>query len=174
MTETKDQIHIIATGGTIDCKFSPKEYKPVPQDESCIYAFITNYIKPHFKIKSSTVSMIDSLYMTDDIREDILKEIQSTSSDRVLITHGTDGMIATAQYLEKNLKKNNKTIILVGAMIPLTGFSPSDAGFNLGFAIGNIKYSISGVYICMNAQIFTPYNVVKNLEDSRFEFKEAS
>lgn len=174
MSENKQHIHIIATGGTIDSVFSPKEYKPIPKESSGIEEFIQNYIKPHFETSLSTVSMIDSLYMTDDIRADILKIIEESNQNLILITHGTDGMIDSAKYIEQNLKDKNKTIIFIGSMIPLTGFSPSDAGFNLGFAIGNLLNLISGVYISMNGKIFTPDNVQKNIDKSRFEFKENS
>ncbi len=172
MTDKQQNIHIIATGGTIDAHFSPKEYKPVPNDESYIKEFITNYIKPHFKVHHTTASMIDSLYMNDDIREKIYDEIAQSSHDKILITHGTDGMIKTAQFLSNKI--NDKSIVLVGSMIPLKGFSPSDGGFSLGFAIGNLLHLPFGVYISMNGQIFTADNVQKNIEKSRFEFKESS
>jgi len=169
MTDNKDTIHIIATGGTIDAHFSPKEYKPVPNEESIIEDFIKNFIKPHFDMKTSTVSMIDSLYMTKEIRGNILETIKKSNHDKILITHGTDGMIDTAKFIYDESK--NRAIILTGAMIPLKGFSPSDAGFNLGFAIGNLLNINSGLFIAMNGKIFTPDNIVKNLEQSRFEDK---
>lgn len=172
MTDKQQSIHIIATGGTIDAHFSPKEYKPVPNDESYINEFITNYIKPHFKVHHTTASMIDSLYMNDNIREKIHTEVENSAFDKILITHGTDGMIETAKFLQDKVSK--KTIILVGSMIPLKGFSPSDGGFSLGFAIGNLLNLQSGIYISMNGQIFTADNVQKNVEKSRFEFKENS
>lgn len=172
MTDKKENIHIIATGGTIDAHFSPKEYKPVPNDESYIKDFITNYIKPHFEVHHSTASMIDSLYMNDEIRKDIYNEIAKSKFNKILVTHGTDGMIETAKFLQD--KVQNKTVVLVGSMIPLKGFSPSDAGFSLGFAIGNLFHLNEGVHISMNGQLFHPNKVQKNIEESRFEYKEAS
>ena len=162
MAMTNDKIHIIATGGTIDAVFSPKEYKPVPNTKTAIPDFIINYIRPHFEITTSTVAMIDSLYMTDEIRAEILKEIQHVKCKKILITHGTDGMIATAKYLEKNKDLyKNATIVLTGSMIPLIGFSPSDAGFNLGFALSSLQNMPSGIFISMNGQIFEPFNTKK-------------
>lgn len=165
----KSVIHIIATGGTIDYQFSPKEYKPVPRPETVIPDFISDYIKPNFEIKSSTVSMIDSLYMTDEIRLDLIKEIKGSSAEKILITHGTDGMIETAQFIAK--EKFDKTIVMVGAMIPLIGFTPSDGGFNLGFAVANLRNLDRGTYICMNGEVFLPDDVCKNRDQSWFENK---
>jgi len=118
---------------------------------------------------TTTVSMIDSLYMTDDIRTDILKTIKKSNCSKVLITHGTDGIIDTANFIQTSAI--DKAIILTGAMIPLKGFSPSDAGFNLGFAIGNLLNLRSGVFISMNGKVFTPDKTIKNSEVSRFEDK---
>lgn len=170
MTQAAENIHIIATGGTIDCEFSPKEYQPIPRDKTVIPDFIRNYIKPHFDVEASTVMMIDSLLMTDEMREDIVAEVQASDAQRILVTHGTDGMIRTAKRLTD--LQLDKTIVLVGSMIPLIGFTPSDGGFNLGFAIANLLHLDSGVYICMNGQVFTADNVTKNLDKSRFEFDD--
>lgn len=167
MTDNNDKIHIIATGGTIDAHFSPKEYKPVPNQSSIIEDFIKDFIKPHFEITTTTVSMIDSLYMTEEIRTSIVKEINKTKHSKILITHGTDGMIDTARLINNVIR--NKTVVLTGSMIPLKGFSPSDAGFNLGFSIGSLLNLPIGVFIAMNGKIFETDNVIKNLEKSRFE-----
>jgi L-asparaginase len=171
MTDNKEHIHIIATGGTIDSVFSPREYKPVPNSQSYIQDFIEEFVKPHFTTSLSTVTMIDSLYMDEAMREDILRAVQESPNDKILITHGTDGMIRTAQKLEEAKESfQGKTVMLVGAMIPLKGFSPSDAGFNLGFAIAHLMREQPGIHIAMNGQLFTPANVRKNTEKTRFEF----
>jgi L-asparaginase len=74
----------------------------------------------------------------------------------------------TARFLATNLKKNKKIVILTGAMIPLTGFSPSDAPFNLGYAIASSKTLKPGIYVCMNGQIFNPNEVAKRISEGRF------
>ena len=54
----------------------------------------------------------------------------------VIITHGTDTMVETAELLgEAGL---DKTIVLVGAMIPYS-VRDSDAFFNLGFALAAVQ-----------------------------------
>ncbi len=54
-------------------------------------------------------------------------------------------------------------------MIPITGFTTSDAGFNLGFAIASFSGIDPGVYLSMNGGIFKATEVQKNEELLRFE-----
>ena len=74
----------------------------------------------------------------------------------------------TARYLKAHLKRKSKTIILTGSMIPISGFSPSDAPFNLGFAIAKVLELPAGVYVCMNGQVFSPEEVAKVVREGRF------
>ena len=48
-------------------------------------------------------------------------------------------------------------------MIPLEGFVPTDAGFNLGYAVAKSQDLKEGIYVCMNGRIFSPEEVVKKL-----------
>jgi L-asparaginase len=110
--------------------------------------------------------MCDSKEITDKTRQEIWKAIQSSKPSNIIITHGTDTIVQTAKYLsDKDL--GNKKVVLVGAFCPLT-FHPSDAPFNLGFAIGVIEHIKSGVYIAMNAQLFTSSNVEKDFSKLKF------
>jgi L-asparaginase len=53
-------------------------------------------------------------------------------------------------------------------MIPLIGFSPSDAPFNLGYSMASLKILKPEIYVCMNGQIFSPEEVSKRLSEGRF------
>ena len=53
-------------------------------------------------------------------------------------------------------------------MIPLLGFYPTDAPFNLGFAISKVQELQPGIYLCMNGETFTPIEVAKNLGEGKF------
>jgi L-asparaginase len=74
----------------------------------------------------------------------------------------------TAKFLKAHLKRNDQTIVFTGSMIPLLGFAPSDASFNLGFAISQVNELPNGIYVCMNGAIFSPDEVVKLLYEGRF------
>ncbi|MBI5733640.1 MAG: hypothetical protein HY973_01710 [Candidatus Kerfeldbacteria bacterium] len=53
-------------------------------------------------------------------------------------------------------------------MIPLVGFSPSDAPFNLGYAVAKVLELPPGVYVCMNGKVFEPEEVMKVLYKGKF------
>ncbi len=183
MTENKEKITFIATGGTIDSiptgdkvdsASNARTGRKVIKDTSGIPNYIEKMIAPHFDFEMKRVLMIDSLDINEDHRQTILKSIKETEGQKIIVTHGTDTMIETALFLEKNLKDNDKTIILVGSVFPLYEIHGSDAPFNLGYAIAQAQAKNSGIYLCMNASCFTPDKVLKNRKIGRFEFKEAS
>lgn len=107
----------------------------------------------------------DSLDMDADDRKLIREAVAGVDNDRVLITHGTDSMVETAQAL---LGIENKTIVLFGAMQPAR-MRYSDAMYNLGFACAAVQLLPRGVHLAMNGQIFDPLKVAKNRAQSRFE-----
>jgi L-asparaginase len=108
---------------------------------------------------------VDSLDMTDQHRALIRQAVESCDAEHILITHGTDGMVETANGLKEI---GEKKIILTGALQP-AAFSENDAVFNIGCAIGALQIVSSGVYIVMNGQIFDSSKVVKNRLKNRFE-----
>lgn len=171
MTENNKKISFLLTGGTIDGEYDPAQERKVIRAKSIIRDYIETTIKPHFDYDFKTLMMIDSLDMTNTHRAEILKGVSEAATDKIIITHGTSTIVETATYLSQHLPNNKKTIILVGAMIPLVGFYPSDAAFNLSYAVASSQHQKAGIYICMNGQVFTPDEVQKNLEHSRFEFK---
>ena len=167
-------IHFILTGGTIDKIYNPITEKPETNHKSVIPAYIENIIKPHKNITFETLCLKDSLEITQADRKKILEAINSTDIKKIIVVHGTSTMEETARYLEQNPPQDiDKAVVLTGAMIPLKEFPRSDGGFNLGFAIGAIEHIENGVHLCMNAQIFEPQNVTKDIETGRFSYKKA-
>ena len=47
----------------------------------------------------------------------------------------------------------------------------TDAPFNLGYAFGVLQKQKKGVYIAMNGTVFSYDNVIKNVQENRFERK---
>lgn len=74
----------------------------------------------------------------------------------------------TARYLKANLKRNNQTVILTASMIPLKGFAPSDASFNLGFALAQVETLPAGIYVAIQGKVFQPEEVIKLVGEGRF------
>ncbi len=162
------RLHIITTGGTID-----KVYFDAKSDYQVGDPVIGDLLRDLGVALSFTVESAmrkDSLDMTDADRALIRERADACEERHVLITHGTDGMVATGQAL-KGLA--DKTIVLTGALQP-AAFQRTDADFNIGCAVGALQCLPPGVYIAMNGRVFDIDNVVKNRAENRFEDLEAS
>lgn len=162
-------LHLLITGGTIDSIFDVTKDMVVVNDSSSIARYLESLIRPAFSFSQEIITLRDSREITDNIRAELARSIEKCTHDYILVTHGTYTMPATAEYLQKNLKSSTKRIVLTGSMLPLQGFAPTDATFNLGFAIASLFLAAPGVYLAMNGQLFTPGKVVKNIEAGRFE-----
>jgi len=118
-----------------------------------------------FRFQIIPILRKDSLHLTDADRALIHATIAAQPARHVLITHGTDSMIATANALAGIA---DKTIVLTGALSPAR-FRGSDAEFNIGTAVGAVQTLPAGVYIAMNGRIWDPLKVRKNVDANRFE-----
>jgi L-asparaginase len=163
-----DQIHFIITGGTIDSYYNPITGSTLPYEHSTIPHFIP-ILKLHEESVFTEVLMKDSRDITPADREKILRAIEGHPSKRVIVTHGSYTVGDTAKYLQKKMQKTDKTIIFVCSMIPLHGISPTDAGFNLGYAVAKSQDLTPGIYVCVNGRVFDPKEIVKILSDGRFD-----
>lgn len=157
------KISIIAVGGTIDKIYfdAKSEYEVGPPNIERVLAEL------NLSIAYSVNSLMrkDSLDLTDEDRTRIADAVTRDPATRILITHGTDTMVATAQALTH---VTGKTIVLTGALEPAL-FKTSDAVFNIGCALGAVQCLPAGIYIAMNGRIFRADRVRKNLEKNRFE-----
>ncbi len=158
------KVLFIQTGGTID-KDYPKTTKG--------YAFeitdpaverILEKMNPAFSWRVVPLLRKDSMEITENDRQMIFDECKNAIEDKIVITHGTDTMIQTAQFL-KALEK--KTIIITGAMRP-ERFSNSDASFNIGTALGGLNALQNGVYIAMNGSIYPWNECSRDLKTGQF------
>lgn len=161
------RIRILLTGGTIDKLYSVEEGE-LNFDESHVEEMLDR-ANVTAGIVVEELMLKDSLDISDNEREQILQACEACEEECVLITHGTDTMVETAELLgEAGI---DKTIVLVGAMIPYT-VRDSDAFFNLGFALSAVQLAPGGVYIAMNGELFDWDNVSKNYDEGRFECLE--
>jgi len=158
-------IQILITGGTFD-----KSYNHISGDlffEKTHIPEMLERSKCRLDVNVKTLMMIDSLEMTKKDIEKIIDECKKTKSSRIVITHGTDTMVNTAEKIAEKIK--NKTIVLTGAMIPYAFGSSSDGFFNLGSALSFVQTLDIGVYIAINGQYFNFNQVKKNKEKGYFE-----
>ena len=156
-------IKIFTTGGTIDkTYFDQKDEYQV--GESQVAGLLE---RANVTLDYEVVELLrkDSLDMTDQDRDLIKSAVEADIAKKIIVTHGTDTMIATANYLASVL---GKTIVLTGSMYPAQ-YRDSDAVFNMGCALMAAQTLSPGVYIAMNGDIFEPNKALKNVELNRFE-----
>ena len=163
-------IQIYITGGTFD-----KEYNFISgglyfRDTHLPSMLQRGRCSIDYDVK--TLMMIDSLEMTDDDREIIAHNCIRCPHDKILLTHGTDTMVKTAEYLaQKEIK--DKTIVLTGAMVPYAFGTSSDGFFNLGSALAFLQTLPAGIYVVMNGRYFHWDEVEKNRKTGLFEEMES-
>ena len=167
MRENKSKIHVIITGGTLDSFYDSTKDTVVPNKKSILPNFFKS-LKLFDQIDFTEVCMKDSRGLTEADIKKIINAVEKSPHKKIIITHGTYTMPDTARYLKARLKRDDQTIILTGSMIPLQGFSPSDAPFNLGYSIAKIQEIPSGIYICMNGRTFSPDEVLKSIKAGKF------
>ncbi len=159
-----EPIRIFVTGGTFD-----KEYNELTGELYFQDSHVPEMLRLGrcmLEVEYRTLMMVDSLEMTDDDRAIIAGHCRRTPERRIVITHGTDTMVETARYLDREV--SGKTIVLTGAMVPYK-FGSSDGMFNLGSALAFVQTLPPGVYIAMNGRWFPSAKVRKNREKGVFE-----
>lgn len=157
------QIAIFTTGGTIDkVYFDAKGNYHV--GSPMVRELLVHARLPEMPTITELLRK-DSLEMTEEDRQSVRAAAQACPAARILITHGTDTMVATARSLGGI---DGKTIVLTGALQP-GRFSDSDAAFNLGLAFGAVQLCSAGVYVVANGTVFPADRVRKNLELNCFE-----
>ena len=161
------KIAFIQTGGTID-----KDYPKATGG----YAFeiaepavkrILQRVNLNFDWEIISILRKDSQDITEEDRQKIRDACENNAADKIIVTHGTDTMIETAEKLS-NIK--DKVIVLTGAMKP-EKFADSDASFNLGVAVGAINILEQGVYIAMNGKVYRWNKVKRDSQTGQFSEK---
>lgn len=181
-TKNDTHVHILSMGGTID-----KDYPRLTAgyafefgDESAASRILNALPNSGIRFDVKSICRKDSLDISDDDRSllldaicDILERRSASSHNvRIVITHGTDTMIETAQYVQNRLKDNNAVIAFTGATKP-ERFIDSDASFNLGCAIAATSVCRSGsVVICMNGNVVTAEKCIRESASGLFKYHE--
>ncbi len=140
-------ITFIQTGGTIDKDYPKTRNGWAFEIGDPAILRLLEKLNPSFEYEIITAFRKDSLEIELADRNQLAALIQNHASSIFIITHGTDTLIETGQFLEK--KVNEKLIILTGALRP-ERFTNSDAALNIGTAIGAANSLKKGVYIAMN------------------------
>ena len=143
-------IHIFITGGTFD-----KSYNYINGElffEKTHLPEMLERSRCKLDVEVETLMMIDSLDIKPADVKKIVTKCKNSKHKRIVITHGTDTMVNTAEAIAK--EKLDKTVVITGALIPYEFGSSSDGFFNLGCALSFVQTFEKGVYIAMHGKYF--------------------
>ncbi len=163
----ESQIRLFITGGTIDdVDYEREDFAPL--DKASYVPSLLRQSRVRVPYEYEIILQKDSRFINEQDQNFILEKCRNSQEDKLLITHGTYTMSATAKVLgNANL---DKTIVLFGSMVPVNK-EGSDALFNLGSAFTSVQLLAKGVYIISNGKIFSWENVRKNDDGKFFELE---
>lgn len=156
-------VGVICTGGTFDKTYDPISEKLVMRSDSA-----AKTISEAAQLENISITSIvnkDSLDLNASDFDLIRESIRSAVEDRLVVIHGTSRLVDSAVGITDS---HGKTVIFTGAMVPAS-IQPSEAAFNLGFAIACARVLAPGTWVAMNGEVFDPMHVRKNLTAGRFE-----
>lgn len=163
MNHTDWRFTLLTAGGTLDKIYAPgKGVRDTHVGAPVAPAILLTRLYNDGRIFDHRVIFrLDSLDIKDADRRVICEYAHGTRTSHVLITHGTDSMVETAQALKADGRLHDKRIVLVGASEPAFG-KESDTEFRLGFALAVLMMSSEpGVIIAMDGIHTDPDNCRK-------------
>lgn len=159
------RIAVLTTGGSIDKTYVLAGHLVVGP---AVAEDLLTAIGTDLELGYEAVLAKDSLELVDADRRLLLERVQATECDRVLITHGTDTMTDSAEFLAAHADRSSgKVVVLTGAMRPAC-LRDSDAAFNLGASLIALQTLAPGTYVCMSGRVFPAGRVVKDRTRGRF------
>lgn len=159
------QVTLLTTGGTIDKIYSLAGELEIGDPAA---AEILEIVRPTVPVTVESVLRKDSLDIVDADRQVLVDRLNTLEATHVVITHGTDTMTQTADYVlahAENLAE--KVIVFTGAMQPAS-LKVTDSHFNLGAALAAVQLLTPGVYLAMSGRIFPAGTVVKDRARGQF------
>lgn len=182
MSHQQQPIVILTCGGTID-KLYPRRAGAFAfefaQSGSSVSKVIERAGARTADVVVERLFALDSQHVGADERQRLLQRIETLASKRIVVTHGTDTLIATAKFVDDALLGSSSCrgicVVFTGAVQPEFA-RESDADFNVGFALGAVRaMSLSPaaesgcvVRIGMCGRLFDPRRVVRDAS-GRFE-----
>jgi L-asparaginase len=162
-------VHLLSCGGTIEKIYSERTGS-VENVEDKIGRYLERLRLPSTEVACVRVMNKDSLEMSDDDRMQVVEAVREKLNERaapVVITHGTDTMVATGLSIQREIPDLEVPVILTGAMTPL-GFENSDGLQNLTESLFATQLLAAGVWVVIHSQVFPINRVRKDRALSRF------
>ena len=148
-------ILVLTTGGTIgampykDVHKPPQMSEMPPAGQDMVANAVAGFGLPGLrceKLEPRDSKLIDTAY-----RQNIASLIEAAPESEILITHGTDTILQTADFFYQQGLAGKK-IILTGAMVPIANGPESDGYLNLAFALAMLDQPAAlpavGIVLC--------------------------
>jgi L-asparaginase len=162
-------IHLLSCGGTIE-KVYLEQTGSVENIEDKVDRYLERLRLPETTVLPLRLMNKDSLVMTAHDRRLVVEAVLRRLAERkapVVITHGTDTLVETGLYIEREIPDLGVPVILTGAMTPL-GFENSDGLQNLTESLFAAHVLAPGVWVVMHNQAFPVGRVRKDRALARF------
>ncbi len=166
----KKKVVVIGTGGTIAMKRGPdgalvpyQSMKDMIRESPEMRELSKKYaVETIDLLNEESSEIVKDPKILENIGEKVVEAINRKDVDGVVITHGTDTMAYTTQYLDYGIKNLRKPVVLTGSQVAAS--EPNSDG------IPNLKDSITTaaesrfaeVLICFGGEIWGAENAVKN------------
>ena len=159
------KITVLNTGGTFNKRYNPITGQlEVPSDNIALDKIIKSCFNVEFDIKN--IVSKDSLDFTQEDRKAILENIKNSTSDKIIIIHGTDTVDLTAKFIDG--KVEGKKIVFTGAMVPMS-IDEVEATMNFSQAIGFLNAPIEdGIYLSMHGVVVEHSKLKKDRNVGQF------
>jgi len=157
-------ILLLSTGGTFNKIYNPLNGQLEVDPSSTSLHQLLEHWQAGYRIQS--ILGKDSLEMDDQDRHTLLETIRNAQEKAIVVIHGTDTIDQSAATVAA--ARLPKHIVFTGAMIPWS-IDPVEATANLASAIGYAQaLEKDGVYLAMNGQFGTHFEVIKDRAAGRF------
>lgn len=182
MSTLEQRILLIRTGGTIDAEAYPDPSNPPKYVDtlSAEKSLVMNTVAAlpngdlvdgfDWGYAHAEQFVKDSQHFTEQDMNELADIIKHDSRRQFIITHGTDAMAKNASVLQQALQGTDKTVVFVGAMVPLSmsAIHTSDGVAALKYAVDSMHSLSAGVYLTARDShtqrlgFFNPAQVEKN------------
>ena len=162
-------IAVLGMGGTID-----KDYPRTTMgyafeiDEPAATRIFAQMPFAGAEWRVESICRKDSTEIDEADREALVAAVRRSPERRIIVTHGTDTLIETAQFVLASGAAEGKVVALTGAMKP-ERFKDSDAAFNMGGAVvATDALPLGSVVVVMGGRAMAASECVRNLETGVF------
>lgn len=165
-----EEVIVLTTGGTIEKSYDEFEGSLENRESQIKRRILKKLRLPYTHIRVHSILAKDSLYMTDEDRELLIKNIKLKFKRKapIVVLHGTDTMEVSARFCYELIPDPPVAVVFTGAMRPM-GFEDSDALQNVTEALLAAKLLRPGIYISFHNKIFEVPKVRKNKQKGTFE-----